>query len=1358
MKKIYLFFVLMVVAGIGYGQTTYSEDFDTPSNWAGGSMTGYNAKTYTNNAIEPTGDVFSTDNAVRETSNVNSGAYAWRLKKQSGVYLRYACVETVTGFSIYMARWDNSPTPHIDVKYSTNSGTSYSLIESIDGGTYFTGDKVYKLYSYSFPSAISPDGAGDTIYIEFVTTSGERMLYDDFELDYSSGGTSGPDNPTALLATTQSSSEIDLSWTRNGDLDQVMLVWSPDNSFGTPVDGDSYAVGDTIPGGDSVLYVGVDTTYNHTSLTQGTQYFYKAFSVDGSTAYSSGVTDDATTYKDEPTNHAASFAAGTPGSGSIPLTWSDNDGTVVADSFLIMINTTGTFTPPVDGTPQPDDLDVSDGEGVVNVAHGEEAYTWTGLSQSTHYYFTIYPYTNTGSAVDFKTDGTVPATDATTTGFTTTLPYTQTFDADLGDCQTYSVLGDTKEWLWYSDAARMNGYNSGDLEEDWLFIPGINLDNYSNEAMTFDTKYNYGTDDTDNYLKLMYSTDYPGSGDPSGYTWDTLAFTRPSTNNSWTSSGSVDLSSITGTSVYIAFKYHYSSGNYRRWDVDNISIEEATVLPEPTNYPANFAATTKNAVAITNTWTDATGTQVPDGYLILAKDNTGSFTTPVDGTPVNNDADLSDGNGAMNVPYGDETYEWSGLSFTTTYDFVIYSYTNSGSNIDYKTDGTAPTASATTNAANTDLIISEVADPGDFYQSRFVELYNISSDTIFFEVDDWYLSRQTNGGNWFDIHLSDTVLPGETYTIARKSSDFITAYGFDPDKSNTAISGNGDDGYFLYYGGKHDAGTLVDAYGVIDQDGTGQAWEYEDSKAVRKRSVGSPNATWTASEWVITEADTVNMTPGQHMNYVTWDGSADNDWNTKANWDNEFIPDASMNVTIPAASTPEIGTTSYAQCWNLDIDATASLTILSENGGQGALVVWGTPSGNVTTNCFVTTGQWHGISTPVSGQTGNSFYLNGNPDVWAKHYNESDNTYTYISNLSTPLGDMKGWMVWIDTLSGTLSDTILTFEGAIRSGTVSPSESIVRSQSGADYGYNFVGNPFTSAIDWDNTVGWTKTNIDTAIYTYNDGNWATYANGTGTNGGSRYIAMNQGFFVQVADDGSTSGALTATNDVQIKHIASFMKSNRANDYSLIRLQISAEGLTDETVVKLLEGSTEGFDSRYDAHKLFSFNTNHPQIFSTANDKMSINTLPMETGFVEMDVTGKNGDLMTIAATERENMNEVWLVDNVTGAETDLTTDSYTFTYDNSITDRFTLHFSIVNVPEQNEVSTLFNIYSCENRAYVIIPADMQATIEVYNLLGQKIKQVVNRSGFNQFDLDGNQYYIIKVYNNFKAETKKVLIN
>ena len=165
------------------------------------------------------------------------------------------------------------------------------------------------------------------------------------------------------------------------------------------------------------------------------------------------------------------------------------------------------------------------------------------------------------------------------------------------------------------------------------------------------------------------------------------------------------------------------------------------------------------------------------------------------------------------------------------------------------------------------------------------------------------------------------------------------------------------------------------------------------------------------------------------------------------------------------------------------------------------------------------------------GETGFEIFsvsLDRNEIAW-KNSIKKDGIEDFIN-----VGDMKGWMVWVDSTGG-LTNTTFTFEGSPRSGIVSPTESITRLISGSSYGYNFVGNPFTSAIDWDNTTGWIKTNIDTAIYTYNNGNWATYSNGTGTNGGSRYIAMNQGFFVQVTDDGSTSGTLTATNDVQVNN-------------------------------------------------------------------------------------------------------------------------------------------------------------------------------------------------------------------------------
>ncbi len=1222
-------------------------------------------------------------------------------------------------------------------------------------------------------------------------TDSEWIVYNQDEFSYlgshtsSCGGGTGPDNPTNLLATTISTSEIDLSWTRNSDLDSVMVVWSPDQLIGTPADGTYYAVGDTIPGGDSVIYRGIDTTYAHTALASGTMYFYQAFSLNSSSSYSSGVGDYATTYKDEPSNHVAFFAAGTPTASSIPLTWGDNDGAVVADSFLIMVNTTGTFTAPVDGTPQAEDLDVSDGAGVVHVAHGDQAYTWSSLSQSTHYYFTIYPYTNSGSAINYKTGATVPTADATTTGFTTTLPYSQTFDADLGDCEQYSVSGSSKYWGWNStdQSAQMNGYNSGDIEEDWLFIPGIDFDSYSNEFMTFDLRYKYGTDDADNYMKLMYSSDYPGTGDPSGYTWDTLAFSRPAASDTWASSGTVDLSAISGTSVYIAFKYRYNSGSYRRWDVDNISIEESTTNPEPTNYPTAFTASADHATAITNTWTDATGTQLPDGYVVYVN-LTGTFTAPVDGTPVLDDTDISDGSGVVNVAYSTETYQWTGLTPSTQYYFTIYSFTNSGSAIDYKTDGTPPVANTSTPAANTDLIISEVADPGDDADARFVELYNLSTDSIFLDVDDWYLTKQVNGGTYYDVHLTgDTILPGETYVVAASSSSFSSAYGFIPDKANGNINGNGDDGYYLFFGGDHSGGILIDAYGVQGFDGTGMDWEYSDSKAVRKRSVGSPNSTWTASEWVISDADTVNMTPGQHLNYVTWQGTTDNNWDTKTNWDNGFIPDVSMNITIGSGTNNPEFSDADAVCWDMNFAiggnltikpggvltvyndiagakagrALYSLTIESEGSGQGALIVKGSASVKAKVENFITAGKWHGISSPVSGMTANNLYLNGNPDVWMKYYNENDNTYSYITDLSTSLGDMKGWMVWVDSTGG-LSDTTFTFENNLRSGTQSPSESIVRSQPGDDYGFNFVGNPFTSTIDWDDTTGWTKTNLNDAIYVYNDTSFASYVGGSSVNGGSRYIAMNQGFFVQVTNDGSTTGALQATSDVCVAHSAVFRKSSRADfDYSLVRLEIVADGVTDETVVKLKDGATNGFDGSYDAYKMFSFNTNYPQIYSTANGGMSINTVPVETGFVNLDVKGKEGDLMTISATERTNLNEVWLVDELTGIETDLTKDSYSFTYDNTVTNRFTLHFSIVSIGEQQTSDNLFSIYAADNAVNVMIPSETRASVEIYNLLGQKVAAAYHRTGLNRFSLKKNSYYVVKVYNAQKTETQKVII-
>lgn len=141
---------------------------------------------------------------------------------------------------------------------------------------------------------------------------------------------------------------------------------------------------------------------------------------------------------------------------------------------------------------------------------------------------------------------------------------------------------------------------------------------------------------------------------------------------------------------------------------DDFSVTLAGISPEPTNYPTDFTALA-SGIAINLDWTDATGDQLPNGYLVLAstEDN---ITAPTDGAPVEDDIDLSDGSGALNIAYDIEMCSFGNLSGNTPYYFKIYSYTNGGADIDYKNDGTAPAATATT--ADLDIIEAENFDQG----------------------------------------------------------------------------------------------------------------------------------------------------------------------------------------------------------------------------------------------------------------------------------------------------------------------------------------------------------------------------------------------------------------------------------------------------------------------------------------------------------------------------------------------------------------------------------------------------------------------------------------------------------------------
>ena len=165
--------------------------------------------------------------------------------------------------------------------------------------------------------------------------------------------------------------------------------------------------------------------------------------------------------------------------------------------------------------------------------------------------------------------------------------------------------------------------------------------------------------------------------------------------------------------------------------------------------------------------------------------------------------------------------------------------------------------------AQNGLFISEVTDPADNYNGRFVEIFNAGPEAVDFNTVTLYLSRQSNGGTgWGDVQLAGTVASGEAFVIG--GSSFETIFGFPPDQVSGIITGNGNDAYFLFINGDHTTGKIHDIYGVINTDGTGQPWEYSDSRAVRVEGIIAPQTIWNASEWQITPANILDTDPGIH--------------------------------------------------------------------------------------------------------------------------------------------------------------------------------------------------------------------------------------------------------------------------------------------------------------------------------------------------------------------------------------------------------------------------------------------------------------------------------------------------------------
>ena len=280
----------------------------------------------------------------------------------------------------------------------------------------------------------------------------------------------------------------------------------------------------------------------------------------------------------EPTNYPTAFTATANGT-DIHLAWTDASGDQLPSKYIIFAGTTASLPVPVDGTPVTDDADLSDGSGALNISFGTEAAMFAGLTANTTYYFTIYPYTNFGTNVDYKTDGTAPSAEATI-GNIQVVESNNFDDYSFGNWTKISVIGD-QEWIIDSihgvdgsPCTKISGYDAGTtyVNEDWLISPMLDLDTFTSANISFMNAMNY----TGNDLELKVSTDYDGTGDPNSATWTNLSFEMSGGGWSWVESGTIDLTPYLGSSVYVAFYYTCTADGSATWEIDNIVVKGET--------------------------------------------------------------------------------------------------------------------------------------------------------------------------------------------------------------------------------------------------------------------------------------------------------------------------------------------------------------------------------------------------------------------------------------------------------------------------------------------------------------------------------------------------------------------------------------------------------------------------------------------------------------------------------------------------------------------------------------------------------------------------------------------------------------
>jgi hypothetical protein len=473
------------------------------------------------------------------------------------------------------------------------------------------------------------------------------------------------------------------------------------------------------------------------------------------------------------------------------------------------------------------------------------------------------------------------------------------------------------------------------------------------------------------------------------------------------------------------------------------------------------------------------------------------------------------------------------------------------------------------------------------------------------------------------------------------------------------------------------------------------------------------------------------------------------------------------NLTVAAGSTTTMITAGQTLkgilVSNSTLNANGNITLLS-TVTQTALIDGigaGQVNGNVIMQRYLPSGfGYKYFSSPFQAATVSEFGDDMNlaaPFTSFYSYDEGRTSSGWVSyiNPAWVLNPMRGYAVNFG--SSAIANTV-DVTGIVNNGSLSLT--LYNHNNLYTKGLNLIGNPYPSPIDWNALSGWTKTNIDSALYYFTasttdqfGGTYSSYIKGISSDGiATNIIPSMQGFFVHVSDGTwPVTGTLTFNNNVRLTdQTHPFIKSESQSEKSFLLL---VAGYSDDSTsydplaIYFDEKATYNFDGQLDALKLFNTDRKVTNFYSFGNDgrMLSINALPMTEEnlcTVRLGIkTERNGDVIFKIRNLVGDFfyKTIYFSDVITKVNQDLLPDKQYRVNLNAgdYQDRFFLNLSnsITYIPDLTPVGDWIDIYATHGilKAEIKLQSCEKGTLTIYNLLGQPLNiYKIYRPGHHEF--------------------------